>query len=148
MKGVNQLNVVVVPLTSAGNLIVLKHFRYAVKANVWEFPGGSAQPGKRAEEVARQELLSETGYQCEQMHRLSRKPLYFEPASLDAEYIPFLATKCMKYKEPEPEEEEFIEQLEVSQAEWLTLIDSGEVVDDKTIAVTYLALRYLEHSQF
>jgi 8-oxo-dGTP pyrophosphatase MutT (NUDIX family) len=40
-------------------------------AGMWVPPGGHAEPGEAMDECARREFREETGYHCEEMHRLA-----------------------------------------------------------------------------
>lgn len=51
----------IVPLTTAGDLILLHHYRYTVRDWCWEVPAGGVRNGQSPEDVARQELREETG---------------------------------------------------------------------------------------
>ena len=143
MKGGDKPNILIVPFTEKRKLVVLKHFRFASNSVILEFPGGNAQDGKNTEEAAQNELLAETGYRSQSFRQISRKPLYFEPAALSANYVILLAENCIKEKELKLEEEEFITPMEVTPRKWLAWIDEGEVIDDKTIAATHLVFRQL-----
>lgn len=56
--------VTVVPLTAAGEIIMIRSYRYTVDDWAWELPAGGFgnKQGQSPAEVAREELLEETGY--------------------------------------------------------------------------------------
>lgn len=55
--------VTVVPLTAAGQIVMIRSYRYTVDDWAWELPAGGFgnKPGQSPAEVARAELLEETG---------------------------------------------------------------------------------------
>ncbi len=59
--------VIVVPITAAGDLILIKQYRPALDRLVVELPAGLVDKGESPEEAARRELIEETGYGCENM---------------------------------------------------------------------------------
>lgn len=58
----------VVPVTPAGNLVLIRQFRHGTASLVWEIPGGMMdEEDKSPEQAAQRELLEETGYVPEAM---------------------------------------------------------------------------------
>ena len=54
--------VMVVPVTAAGELVLVRQFRPAVSATTLELPSGHVDSGETAAQAARRELLEETGF--------------------------------------------------------------------------------------
>jgi 8-oxo-dGTP pyrophosphatase MutT (NUDIX family) len=52
----------VVPVTTAGEVVLVRQFRAGVAALTLEPPGGLVEPGQTPEQTAARELLEETGY--------------------------------------------------------------------------------------
>jgi ADP-ribose pyrophosphatase len=53
----------VIPLTGAGEVVLVRQFRHGIGADTLEVPGGQMDPGDATpHEAARRELLEETGY--------------------------------------------------------------------------------------
>jgi len=81
--------VVVVPITEAGEVILVEQFRPPVEARVLEFPAGLAgddnsREGEALEEAAHRELLEETGYEAGELEFLTEGPV---SAGLSTEVI-------------------------------------------------------------
>ena len=53
--------VVIVPVDSKGNLIMVSQYRYPVNAQVLEFPAGGLDEGESPRDSAQRELREETG---------------------------------------------------------------------------------------
>lgn len=51
----------VVPVTTSGEIVLLRHYRYPLQRWIWELPAGSVEPGGSAEATARRELREEAG---------------------------------------------------------------------------------------
>jgi 8-oxo-dGTP pyrophosphatase MutT (NUDIX family) len=66
---------VIVPFTRDDEIILTKQFRPPVNKYVIEFPAGLNDQGESLEEVARRELLEETGYEAESLSLIAEGPL-------------------------------------------------------------------------
>lgn len=62
----------IVPITTAGDMVLLHHFRYTVNDWCWEVPAGGIRDGQSPEEVARQELREETGGEAVRWHYIGQ----------------------------------------------------------------------------
>ena len=135
---------IVFPVTSEGHVIVIRQFRYGANEFVLELPGGCpVAPGTDAAETFRRELAEETGYVPRSFLKLVGSPLWFEPASSRVQYNAFLALDCIKTREPEPDPNEVL-QVELYELPiWAMMLTNGSICDDKTIAVSLLALSAL-----
>lgn len=51
----------IVPVTTNGEMLLLRHYRYTVRDWCWEVPAGGVHNGQALEDAARKELLEETG---------------------------------------------------------------------------------------
>jgi ADP-ribose pyrophosphatase len=51
----------IIPLTTRGEIVLIRQYRYPVKEWCWELPAGGIRTGQTAEEVARNELREEIG---------------------------------------------------------------------------------------
>jgi len=67
--------VAVVPFTVDGNVVLVKQFRPPIEKFVIEFPAGLNDRNEGLEEVARRELLEETGCEAGSLELLCRGPL-------------------------------------------------------------------------
>lgn len=139
--------VVVFALTEKEEVVAIRQFRPAASEIVLELPGGLSDGATSPEDAAWRELLEETGYRAGKIARLAPDPVYFDPASLDFRFLPFLATECEDIGGQLLDEEEDIEVAFFPLSEWVDGVASGEIrTDAKSMATTFLALRTLKTS--
>jgi 8-oxo-dGDP phosphatase len=126
----------VVPWDGA-RVTLVGQFKYPVGRFCWEFPQGAvADAGAAAEQIARTELLEETGLRAGRLEHLAR--LYYSPGLSSQAFDLWLATELVA-GEPEPEPTEVgMRTRAVTPAELDALIASGEIVDTATVAVLHL----------
>lgn len=65
-------SVCVLPLTEAGEVVMIRQYRHPIGESILEIPGGFIDPGEDPSESARRELLEETGYAFDEIIHLAR----------------------------------------------------------------------------
>ena len=60
----------IVPLTSEGQIVLVRQYRHVPGEFCWEIPGGGVHPGESADAAAQRELREETGYRAGSLRRL------------------------------------------------------------------------------
>jgi 8-oxo-dGTP pyrophosphatase MutT (NUDIX family) len=60
----------VVPVTPAGELVMVRQYRHGSREVTLEIPGGLVDPGETPEAAASRELLEETGYRARALERI------------------------------------------------------------------------------
>ena len=124
--------VAVVPLTDDGCVVCVRQYRYALGRVVLEIPAGKFDYiGEDHEEAALRELREETGYTTE--HLIPIGALATSPALL-TEIIYLYLAEHMTAGEVDPDEDEFLELVEIPLEELVDMILRGEVEDAKTQA--------------
>ena len=71
-------SVVLVPVPEPGHVILVRQYRHAVNANLWELPAGSLDPGETPEQAAARE--------CHAMYLPVMKPLSLTQNSLSGNH--------------------------------------------------------------
>lgn len=117
-------------------ILLLKQYRYAAGAFIYEVPAGRLDPGEDPLDCARRELLEETGYRAERFERLTG---FFTTPGFTDEYIHAFVASGLSSGAPSHEADEFIsvETLALSRA--LSMIEQGQIVDGKTIITLLFA---------
>jgi 8-oxo-dGTP pyrophosphatase MutT (NUDIX family) len=123
----------IIPMENDGFHLV-EQFRYALSRRSWEFPQGTWPDDRETttEELARAELVQETGLRAAKVERLGSFAIApgFTSQSCDM----FLATG-LTAGEPEREpEEQGMRQQWVSRAEFERMLRAEEIVDASTLA--------------
>ena len=126
-------SVVLIPIPEPGHVILIRQFRYAVNASLWELPAGSVDEGETPEQAARRECHEEIGKMPETVVRLGA--MYPTPGYCDEEMVFF---RLSNLEEPasaaEPDEDEDIEAKTFELREARDMVRRGEIVDMKTVA--------------
>jgi ADP-ribose pyrophosphatase len=134
--------IAVVPINDAGNLILIRQYRPATGRVLTEIPAGSIDAGEASpENCAQRELAEEIGFQAKSLVKLFEG--YLVPGYSNEYMYFYLACDLFPLALP-PDEDEFIETLEVSFAEAETMIQTGHIIDAKTALGIVLASTWLK----
>jgi ADP-ribose pyrophosphatase len=126
----------VVALTDAGEVVLVRQFREAVREALLEIPAGIFDvEGEDGAGCAARELLEETGHRARALEPLAA--IYTSPGFADERVELFMADAEPVGGPGEPGVEVVVVPLELA-ARW---IDEGRIVDAKTIAGLLLAWR-------
>ena len=127
-------SVVIVPLTAANEVILVRQYRHAIGRDTWELPAGSLKPGEDVTAAARRECHEEVGMVADRLEPLGA--FIPTPGYCNEEMHFFLAAGLREPREGEEahqDEDEDIETRPFSLALIRTLIGRGEIVDLKTV---------------
>lgn len=122
--------VVIVPVLD-DNLVMIRNYRVAVDARLWEFPAGKLESGELPERAAARELEEETGYSAKSLRKLGE--FYTSPGFADELMHAFVAdglTPCGQRLEAG---EDIAVEI-VSRREALQMAHDGRLRDGKSIA--------------
>lgn len=129
----------VIPAEADGFHLV-EEFRYPVGRRTWSFPQGGFPPGTSGEpeELARLELVQETGFRAARLTRLGFLHCAHGITSQGCNF--FLATGLEPGPPDRELEEQDMRQQWVSRREFRQMIRDGCITDDSTIAAYTLLL--------
>lgn len=126
-------SVVLVPVPEPGKVILIRQYRYAVKALLWELPAGSVDEGESPEQAARRECHEEIGLVPSTIVRLSA--LYPTPGYCDEEMVFFRLSGLEKTDETAAmDEDEDIEAKVFDLRDAREMVRRGDIRDMKTLA--------------
>jgi ADP-ribose pyrophosphatase len=111
-------------------VVLIRQFRHAADGFIWEIPAGRLDAGESPETCASRELEEETGMRARRLERLTS--ILTTPGFTDERIHLFLAEGL----EPGAEHREADEFMELHTLRWsevLRLVESGEIVDGKTL---------------
>lgn len=130
--------VVILPILADGRLVLIRNTRPSVDRSLLELPAGTLEPGEAPESCAARELTEETGYTAATLTPLGR--FYTSPGMSD-EVMWAFAAGGLTHVGQRLEEDERITVVAMTPAEASDLIDSGELMDAKTMLTILWAAR-------
>lgn len=133
--------VAVLAVTDDNKIVMVEQYRKALDKIIAEIPAGKLEEGEDPKVCAERELEEETGYGCKEMEWLIS--FYTSPGFAD-ELVHLYIAKGLEKKEnaAQPDEDEFVNLMEVTLEEALILLEEQKVYDAKTAyAVQYLQLQ-------
>ena len=133
--------VVVLPLLEGDKILMVYQYRPGPNKWIYELPAGTLEPGEDPEEAAQRELEEETGYRASVLRKLFSA--YSSPGVSTEILHMFVAEKLERTGSPRPEKGEYLKPVAVSYTESLEMINRGEIVDAKTIALILFYDRFI-----
>jgi len=127
----------VVPVTTAGEIVLIHNYRYAVDDWCWELPAGGLKPEHTPLVAAQEELREEVGGQASEWQEVNW--FYTTNGVSNEKGYVFLATG-VTLGEPDPEVAEVMSIHTLPAAQALNMARSGEITD----APSALALLLVE----
>lgn len=128
--------VCILPITKQGTVLLVKQFRPGPEKELIELPAGFIDTGENPQDAARREFLEETGY----AGNYNLVCTTYEGAYSIQKRYHCLITDCEKVKEPENNEREPIELVEMPLDEFRKHLRAGGFSNVET---GYLGLDYL-----
>lgn len=121
----------VIPLLPDNQIILVKQFRYPVGQVTLEVPAGKLDAeGEDPLVCAERELSEETGYTAGKIWKLTT---IATTVGFSNEFIHLYAAKDLKPGKQHPDDDEFINTVKVPLTAALQLVESGKIIDAKSI---------------
>ena len=125
----------VVPLTRAGEIVLVRQYRHGARSLTWEIPGGMVDADESPVQAARRELREETGYGEGELVELGH--VNPNPALFANRVHTYLARDVVRVGEPEADGTEDIEVAVVSRERLDALVATGQVDHALVIAALF-----------
>ena len=128
--------VVIVPVDSNGDILMVRQYRYATGRSLLEAPAGRVEPGESPDDCAQRELQEEVGYAAGSL--LSLGGFWMSPGFCTEYMHAYLAQDLAPSRmEPDDDEDISVERIPLDNAP--QLVQRGDIQDAKTIAALSMA---------
>lgn len=133
--------VVIVPLLANGNVVLERQFRYPLHQVFIELPAGKIDAGEDILVTGQRELLEETGYTANDWLKLG---IQHPCIGYSNEVIHMYLAREITAGEHRRDADEALEVFEASFDDCLSMMQSGQITDGKTMIALYAAEKYLQ----
>jgi ADP-ribose pyrophosphatase len=136
--------VIIVPVTTDNQIILVKQYKHAGGDVYIEFPAGYLDKDETPEQAVRRELLEETGYDYKKITKLFESSS--NPTKIIGKYHFFLVEECFVPSENshKADETESIEVVVKTIPEVYDMIVKNEIKATAAIAAGFMALQKLQ----
>lgn len=131
----------VLPITAAGEAVLIRQYRYPLRATITEVVAGGVERGEDLQLAAERELLEEVGGTAGEW--LALPGFYPQPSISGVAFYPFLALN-VTLGEMHHEDTETIERLVLPLAEAYRMLEAGEIQDGPSSLTLWQARRHLQ----
>jgi ADP-ribose pyrophosphatase len=121
---------VIMTVDDKKRILLVRQFRLPAGASIWELPAGRLDPGENPLQAAKRELIEETGFRARKWKKLA--VFYGSPGYVAEKMTIYLATG-LTAGEPHPMDDERIECRWFSSKKLDKMLQSGKIVDGKTM---------------
>lgn len=122
----------VIPVTTGGDVVLVRQFRFGTWSNHLEIPGGMVDPGEDARTAAARELEEETGFRASTLTPIGVS--HPNPAIMSNRLHSFLAEGCVKVGDAHQDGSEDIQLVVVPRGELRALVQSGQISHSLVLA--------------
>ncbi len=135
----------VIPLLPDNQIILVRQFRYAVGQVTLEVPAGKLDAADEDPLLcAERELSEETGYTAGKIWKLTT---IATTVGFSNEYIHLYAATDLTAGKKHPDDDEFINVVKVPLTAALEMVETGKIIDAKSIISILLLAKQIFHSE-
>ena len=129
-------SIVVVPMLDDETIVLVKQYRHPTGQELLELPAGNVETGEDGDGTVQRGLAEEIGSRAREIRRIGG---FYVVPGWGNEFMHAYLARDLFHAPEEPDEDERIEVVTLSVAEWERRIAAGEIVDGKSLAAWQLA---------
>jgi ADP-ribose pyrophosphatase len=134
----------IVPVTPHGEILLVRQYRYPVRAWCWETPAGSVQPGEEGAGAAARELREEIGGVAAEIKFIAA---FYGATGMSTERAEVYLATNVELGESQPERTELLRVVPVALDEALRMAHAGEISDGQSALALLLCEPHLSTAQ-
>jgi ADP-ribose pyrophosphatase len=138
---VHRGSVVLLPIFPDGSILLVRQYRHAIGAMLWELVAGRLEVGESESAGARRELIEETGYTARGVKQILE--IFPSPGFVTERMWIFAATGLRRGR-AQPEEDERITAKKFSLSALEKMIRRGVLHDAKSVAAILFYSRFMK----
>ncbi|MGD9567837.1 MAG: NUDIX hydrolase [Sedimentibacter sp.] len=120
----------ILAINEDNEMLLVRQYRKAVEDFIYEIPAGILNIAEEPVECALRELKEETGYEAKKIKQVFE--FYTSPGFTNEKCYLFLA-EDLTFTSTKFDEDECIETIKVSKVEAKKMIETGKIIDSKTL---------------
>lgn len=124
-------NAVAVVAIHDDKILLVKQYRISVDKIIYEVPAGMIEHDENPKDAALRELEEETGYRAKNIEYLTE---FYSTPGFCTEKLSIFYAKDLEFVGQNLDEGENLEVVEMPLEEAMSMIESGEIMDGKTIS--------------
>lgn len=124
-------NAVAVVAIHDDKILLVKQYRISVDKIIYEVPAGMIEHDENPKDAALRELEEETGYRAKNIEYLTE---FYSTPGFCTEKLSIFYAKDLEFVGQNLDEGENLEVVEMTLEEAMSMIESGEIMDGKTIS--------------
>jgi ADP-ribose pyrophosphatase len=137
-------SVSIIAVTKSSEVILVKQFRKPCESPLLEIVAGKVDKGEDFLDCAKRELKEETGYTSNNWKKIAS---FYTTPGYSNEFMTMYLALDAENGNPDPDEDEFLEVIEIGVDEFIEMVDTSQIKDAKTVmAAFYLKSYYEKHS--
>jgi ADP-ribose pyrophosphatase len=138
---VHRGSVVLLPIFPDGEILLVRQYRHAIGASIWELVAGRIEAGESRAAGARRELIEETGYTARRVRQILE---IFPSPGFVTERMWIFAATGLRQGSAQPEEDERITAKKFSLGALEKMIVRGQLRDAKSVAAILFYSQFLK----
>ncbi|MDW5298982.1 MAG: NUDIX hydrolase [Sedimentibacter sp.] len=120
----------IIAINEKNEILLVRQYRKAVEDFLYEIPAGLINIAEEPEECALRELKEETGYIADEINQIYE---FYSSPGFTNEKIYLFKAKNLTFSSTKFDEDEFIETISVGKEEVKKMMETGRIIDSKTL---------------